>query len=182
MSKKPCPAAELYNFIQKQTPKIKPQKLKPKPPTNTTPQPHLWLTSYATGKQSGCLSRTVTATFTNDKWRIWECKEGNEYWRYWDELCLMPVIYSNYEWNKWEEDKIADKKVDTQKIKFRISHFRVVIRLVCHTCSSSINYLKCVCMRGTTLFWYYKFSLSHQVIWYFSVILHFLYCSHVIPF
>lgn len=45
----------------------------------------------------------------------------------------MSVIYSTYEWNKWEEDKTADKKVDTLKIKFRISQVRVVIRLVCHT-------------------------------------------------
>lgn len=33
--KKPHPATELYKLIQKQTPKIKPQKHNPKPPTNT---------------------------------------------------------------------------------------------------------------------------------------------------
>lgn len=26
---------------------------------------------------------------------------------------MNSVIYSTYEWNKWEEDKTADKKVDT---------------------------------------------------------------------
>jgi len=35
MLKKPHPAAELYNFIQKKTTKVKPQKLKSKPITNT---------------------------------------------------------------------------------------------------------------------------------------------------
>lgn len=113
MLKKPHPAAELHNFIQKQIPKIKPQKPKPKPPTNTPSPKFITSISYATGKQSGCLSRTIAATFTNDRKRIWECNDGKEYWRYWDELCFMSVIYSTYEWNKWEEDKTADKKVAT---------------------------------------------------------------------